>query len=888
MSFRENTHIRALPAFEIAETVNRALTEHPRLVITAPPGAGKSTLLPLTMLEGLDGRDGSGGRDGHDSCDEHDGRNGRGGHDGRNGRAANGRIILLEPRRLAARQIAQRLSDLLGEAVGGTVGYRMRLDTKVSARTRIEVVTEGILTRMLVQDPGLEGVSIVLFDEFHERSLTADVALALTRQAQALLRPDLRIVLMSATMDTERLCRALDAPLVESPGKMFPVETVYWTEESNAMNAAELTARAVRMAHAKHRGDILAFLPGEGDIRRCAELLSGGLGDTQVCPLYGMLSLTEQRAAILPRSDGGRKIVLATPIAETSLTIEGVTVVVDAGLYRKQVFDPRNCMSRLETVRISLDMAAQRAGRAGRVAPGTCYRLWRPGTEMTMAPTRRPEILEADLAGTVLDIAAWGSPFEDMPLLDCPEPARVAQAQTLLQTLGALDRQGRITAHGRELSKLPCHPRIGRMLLKAATREDKALAADLAALLEERDPLSAAGAMRAAGATGSAAETGIDLRVAALRTQRQRGAGGLWGRLAKAARQYGRMVGAEPDQTPANSDNTSANSDHASPDPYDMGKLLAVAYPERIGKAWQEGRGKFQFPDGGIAAMDEADTLSSSEWIVACSLNQKPGGTGRIFLAAPLALEDITDLLETRDRLSWDSKRGCVLAQREKRLGAILAETQPLQDVPKEKRVEAIVEAAAKEGLSMFDFADGDVENLIRRISAVAAWHPELNLPDVRVEAILKRVGEWLPLYIGNARSAQELKKIDLREVIWGLLSYEEQQTVERLAPAYVTVPTGSRIKLEYRQGAEAPVVRVRLQECFGLTDTPKVDNGRLPVLMELLSPGYKAVQLTSDLRSFWSGTYFEVRKELKRRYPKHYWPDNPLEAEAVRGVKRG
>lgn len=856
-----NEAVRALPAFDIAETVNRALAEHPRLVITAPPGAGKSTLLPLTMLAGLDGRSGLGGPDGRD------------------GGAANGRIILLEPRRLAARQIAQRLSDLLGEAVGGTVGYRMRLDTKVSARTRIEVVTEGILTRMLVQDPGLEGVAIVLFDEFHERSLTADVALALTRQAQALLRPDLRIVLMSATMDTEKLCRALDAPLVESRGQMFPVETVYWTEEANATNAAKITAKAVRLAHAKHQGDILAFLPGEGDIRRCAEFLSGGLGDTQVCPLYGMLSLTEQRAAILPRSDGGRKIVLATPIAETSLTIEGIRVVVDAGLYRKQVFDPRNCMSRLETVRISLDMAAQRAGRAGRVAPGVCYRLWRPGAELNMAPTRRPEILEADLAGTALEVAAWGSAFEDMPWLDCPEPARIAQAQTLLQTLGALDRQGRITAHGRDLAKLPCHPRIGRMLLKAGTREDKALAADLAALLEERDPMGAAGTMRAAGAAGAAAgtmgaaaETGIDLRVAALRTQRQRGAGGLWGRLAKAAAQYGRLVGAEPD--------------HASADPYRMGKLLAVAYPERIGKAWQDGRGKFQFPDGGIAAMDEADTLSSSEWIVACSLNQKPGGTGRIFLAAPLALEDITDLLETRDRLSWDSKRGCVLAQREKRLGAILAETQPLQDVPKEKRIKAIVEAAAKEGLSMFDFADEGVENLIRRITAVAAWHPELNLPDVRVEAILKRVGEWLPLYIGNARSAAELKKIDLHDVIWGLLSYEEQQTVERLAPAHVTVPTGSRIKLEYRQGADAPVVRVRLQECFGLEDTPRVDNGRLPVLMELLSPGYKAVQLTSDLRSFWSGTYFEVRKELKRRYPKHYWPDNPLEAEAVRGVK--
>ncbi len=816
-----------LPAAGIADEVNRLLVLHPRLVITAPPGAGKSTLLPLAMLEGL---------------------------------GDSGRIIMLEPRRLAARQIAVRMADMLGEKVGETVGYRMRLDTAVSARTRIEVVTEGVLTRMLVSDPGLEGVSMVIFDEFHERSLAADVSLALARQSQELFRPDLRIVLMSATMDTERLCRELDAQLVECGGRMFPVEVVHWTEEADAMNVSEVVARAVRMAHARHEGDILAFLPGEGEIRRCADMLSSGLGDTRVYPLYGMLPLEEQRAAIMPGGHGGRRIVLATPIAETSITIEGMTIVVDSGLCRRQVFDTRSSMSRLETVRISLDMADQRTGRAGRVAPGICYRLWSLGTERNMALTRTAEILDADIAGTVLDIAAWGEKMEDMPWLDMPEQVNISRASSLLCSLGAIDEDGRITVHGRDLSKLPCHPRIGQMLLKAGSPADRALAADLAALLEERDPMA------------GCSDTGIDVRLMELRKNRRKGTGGIWGRLSRSALQYCRLVGTEVDSSLA--------------DPYRIGELLAAAYPERVGRAWKDGNGRFQFPDGSIAAMDESDVLSSCEWIVACSLNHRTDGTGRIFLASPLAPEDAAALAQTRDRIFWDSRQGCVAAQRETRLGAILVGASPLHEVPKDMIAGVICEASRKEGLSMFDFTD-KARNMIRRISAVSAWHPELDLPDVNPETVLSRAAEWLPLYAGNARSVQELKKIDMCGVIWGMLPYSLQQEVERLAPEYVTVPTGSRIRLEYRQGADAPVVRVRLQECFGLLDTPRVDGGRLPVLMELLSPGYKAVQLTSDLRSFWSGTYFEVRKELRRRYPKHSWPDNPLESEAVRGVRK-
>lgn len=816
-----------LPAAGISDEVNRLLALHSRLVVTAPPGAGKSTFLPLSMLENLENT---------------------------------GRIIMLEPRRLAARQVACRMSDMLGDQVGGTVGYRMRLETVVSKSTRIEVVTEGVLTRMLVNDPGLEGISIVIFDEFHERSLAADVSLALARRSQELFRPDLRIVLMSATMDTERLCREFDAPLAECGGRMFPVELVHWPEEADEQNVSEVVAKAVRAAYGRHDGDILAFLPGEGEIRRCADMLSAGLEDTLVCPLYGMLPLEEQRRAILPSERGKRKIVLATPIAETSLTIEGIKVVVDSGLCRRQVFDVRSGMTRLETVRISLDMAAQRAGRAGRVSPGICYRLWSVCTENNMTAARVPEILEADLAGTVLDIAAWGEHTGDLIWLDAPKSSDVTAAEELLESLGAIDKSGLITAHGRELSRMPCHPRIGQMLLKASGKVDKALAADIAALSEERDPM------------GPVPDTGIDLRIAELRKNRRDRSLGIWNRISRTAVQYCHIVGTEEDNSPA--------------DPYKIGELVAAAYPERIGRIWKEGRGKFLFPDGSISAMDNTDVLSACEWIAVSGMNRKKDGIGRIYLAAPLASEDVMGFVRVYDRISWDNRQGCVVAQRETRLGAILVGMSVLHDVPEDKVRDVICRAARKDGMSMFDFS-ANAGNMIRRIAAVSEWHPELELPDASPEAVLGRVEEWLPLYARNARSVQELKKIDMCVVIWNMLSYHQQQEVARLAPEYFIVPTGSRIRLEYRQGADAPVARVRLQECFGLLDTPGVDGGRLPVLMELLSPGYKAVQLTSDLRSFWKETYYEVRKELRRRYPKHSWPDDPLEAEAVRGVKR-
>ena len=794
------------------------------MVVTAPPGAGKSTLLPLTVLDAF----------------------------------PEGKVLMLEPRRIAARQIAERMAWMLGEPVGRTVGYRMRFEHCASAGTRVEVLTEGVLVRRLVDDPGLEGVSVVIFDEFHERSLTTDVALALTREARQVLRPDLKLLLMSATIDADSLCRELDAPLVESRGKMFPVEVVRGREEAKPGNAAELVARTVRLAHRDQEGDILAFLPGEADIRRCAELIGTSLGTTQVYPLYGMLSASEQRRAIAPSAPGERKVVLATPIAETSLTIEGVRVVVDSGLCRKPVFDPQRGLSRLETVRISRDMADQRTGRAGRVAPGVCYRLWSAATEQRMLPVRVPEILEADLAPTVLAVAAWGeSRPERLPWLAQPPVLSLVRARELLQNLDAMDASGGITPHGRALSALPCHPRVAQMLLKADTPERKALAADLAALLEEKDPLDTA-------------EAGVYLRLRALRDARQSRREGRWSRISRIAGQYRKMV--------------RVAEDNADPDPFEAGALLAAAYPERIAKAWKDGIGRFCLAGGDLAAVDPADPLSGSEWLAVGSLHAVPGGTGRIFLAAPLGASDLKPYIRRRDVIAWDSRQGSVVARRESRIGQLSVSSQPLSDVPREEILRVICEAAPKEGLSMFDFSD-EVQHLQRRIAAVAAWHPELELPAVDTETLLQRVGDWLPACMGKASTAADLHRIDLGGAIWGLLDWPQQQAVERFAPSHVTVPTGSRIRLEYRQGADAPVLRVRLQECFGLRDTPRVDEGRRPVLMELLSPGFKPVQLTADLRSFWEGTYFEVRKELRRRYPKHAWPDNPLDADPVRGT---
>ena len=873
----------SLPASLIAGDVNSALQTHHSLVITAPPGAGKSTLLPLTILSSL----GEGEK-----------------------------ILMLEPRRLAARQIAERMAQILGETVGETVGYRVRFESKVSKRTRIEVLTEGILTRMLVDDATLDGVSIVIFDEFHERSINSDLALALTRQAQEIIRPDLKIVIMSATIDACGICAALKAPLIESEGRMFPVELHYADEDTDPRDIAAVAASTTMEAYRKHEGDILVFLPGQAEIERCIELLcnsqhlytSGGAlvssapttsqpittttpHHLTIHPLYGNLSPENQRRAIAPSAPGERKIVIATHIAETSITIEGVRVVIDSGLCRQVVFDARTGLSHLQTVRISMDMATQRMGRAGRVAEGVCYRLWTKASEHLMAEQRKPEIEEADLAPMVLDTAAFGeSDAETLPWLTMPPRAGVFKAKELLMSLGAIDENGNITPIGKRMAALPCHPRIARMILATTClttstsqgvhlsqvhqqhlntstphHNNTSLACDIAALLEEKDPLSETGG------------TDLTLRLSALRAARRKKQPGRWQRIAKIAAEYRRMA--------------HTDEENRDPAPMEVGLLVAHAYPERIAHSTNS-IGSYRLASGANVQLDATDQQSAHSWLAIASLHSAPGATGRVFLAAPLDPEDLNaEFVKEVDNISWDTKQGSVVMQREQRIGKLMLSEKPIHDADKEQVKSIVCEAMKKDGLTMMAWSEKAVEQVQRRVAQVAAWHPELAFPDVSTEHLLSTAADWLPFYLeegGRVKSSvQELRKLNLAEIIWNLLPYEAQQEVDRLAPTHIEVPTGSRIRIDYRTGAEAPVLSVRLQECFGMERTPCVDDGKRPVLMELLSPGFKPVQLTQDLASFWQGTYFEVRKELRRRYPKHYWPENPLEAEAVRGVKR-
>ena len=871
----------SLPASQIAVGVNEALHTNSSLVVTAPSGAGKSTLLPLTILSSL----GEGEK-----------------------------ILMLEPRRLAARQIAERMAQMLGEQVGETVGYRVRFESRVSKRTRIEVLTEGILTRMIVDDATLDGVSVVIFDEFHERSINSDLALALTRQAQQIIRPDLKVVIMSATIDTSNICTALQAPLIESEGRMFPVELHYADKDTDPRDIAAAAASTTIEAYKKYEGDILVFLPGQAEIERCFELLSKSqhltasphqhLNTTTsqpittttphhltIHPLYGNLSPEDQRRAIAPSAPGERKIVIATPIAETSITIEGVRVVIDAGLCRQVVFDARTGLSHLETVRISMDMATQRMGRAGRVAEGVCYRLWTKASEHLMAEQRKPEIEEADLAPMVLDTAAFGeSDAEALPWLTMPPRAGVFKAKELLTALGAIDENGNITPIGKRMATLPCHPRIARMILATTNlttstpqgvhlsqvhqqhlttstshHNNTSLACDIAAQLEEKDPLSESGG------------TDLTLRLSALRAARRKKQLGKWQRIAKIAAEYRRMA--------------HTDEDNRDPAPTEVGLLVAYAYPERIAHSTNS-IGGYRLASGANVQLDAADQQSAHSWLAIASLYSAPGTTGRVFLAAPIAPDDLEkEFVKEVDNIAWDTKQGCVVMQREQRIGKLMLSQKPIHDADKERLKGIVCEAMKKDGLTMMAWSEKAVEQVQRRVAQVAAWHPELALPDVSTEYLLSTAADWLPFYLeegGRVKtSVQELRKLNLADIIWNILPYEAQLVVDRLAPTHIEVPTGSHIRIDYRSGAEAPVLSVCLQECFGMERTPCVDDGRQPLLMELLSPGFKPVQLTQDLASFWQGTYFEVRKELRRRYPKHYWPENPLEAEAVRGVKR-
>lgn len=811
-----------LPVVEIIPQVRQHLSEQNTLIVNAPPGAGKSTLLPLALLKEtwLEGK----------------------------------KIVMLEPRRLAAKTIAMRMASLLEEETGERVGYRVRFETRVSAKTKLEVVTEGILTRMLHNDNALEDVGLVIFDEFHERSLHADLALALCREAQQLLRPELRIMIMSATLNMPQLTSLLKAPAVQSEGKQYPVEIIYGND-ADSMLLPELTARAVARAVSEHEGDTLVFLPGEGEIKKCAELLQELRSEFSIHPLYGQLPPHEQFLAIMPNKFGKRKIVLATSIAETSLTIEGIRIVVDSGFGRISRFDPGSGLSKLETVRISKDSADQRAGRAGRLSSGVCYRMWTSVTHGRLPDHRIPEILEADLAALVLDMAVWGvNDIQTLTWLTPPPRASLSQASETLHQLDALEKN-RISPHGKQIHKLACHPRIAHMLLMATDMKLKQLATDIAAILEERDPLPR--------------DSGIDLnlRVDALRRARSQGSfGNRFSRIEKVASSYRSMLNVE--------------ADHSAVDPFDTGILLAYAYPERIASARPGNNAQFQLANGKYAAAGHKDDLAHEPWLAVAHMDLREG-LGKIFLAAPLNPKDLISLVKEKEVVTWDTRKGGVVAAKELKIGSIVLQSKPLNNVSSEQIAEAISSAIQKEGNTLLDF-DEDMEQLQARILSLKHWNDDGSWPDVSTGILLETNAQWLGPYLRNVKKPEDLKKIKLSDALLHSLDWEKQQTLNTLAPSRLDVPSGSAIKIQYFPNGATPVLSVRLQEVFGLSDTPSVNNGKNKVVMHLLSPGYKPVQVTSDLSSFWNNLYHEVKKELQRRYPKHSWPDDPWTAAAV------
>ncbi len=812
----------SLPVAAIAQDLALKLENQSTLIVSAPPGAGKSTLLPLTLLDApfLQGQ----------------------------------KIIMLEPRRLAAKTIALRMASLLGEEVGETVGYRVRFESRTGPHTRLEVVTEGILTKMLQRDMALEGVGLVIFDEFHERSLHADLALALCRECQHILRNDLRILIMSATLNLPGLSKALQAEVMESEGRMFPVEVRY-RGNLNEMAIAEQATKATIDVVREEAGDILVFLPGEGEIRQCAELLERSLMGVKIHPLYGQLPPSEQMQAIMPNSSGVRKVVLATSIAETSLTIEGIRVVIDSGFSRSAVFDPSSGLSRLVTVPVTLDAADQRAGRAGRLSAGVCVRLWSMADHQRLQEHRRPEILEADLSALLLELAQWGiDDAGSLFWLNPPPNAALSYASEILHELEALENR-KITAHGKAMNALPCHPRIAHMLLMAENREMQQLACDIAALLEEKDPLGK--------------EAGIDInqRIEFLRRDRSRNSiGRRFQRIDKQSQSYARLLKVEAGKEAF--------------DPYEAGLLIAFAYPERIASARPGNNAQFMMANGKLARANHNDDLAHESWLSVAHVDQRDGN-GKIFLAAPLRPSDLRPLVKEREILDWDTRKGGLQCQKELRIGSLVLQSKPMQTPSAEKLGELLRKVIASEGVNMLTFDDA-IQQWQWRIESLRIWNPEQNWPLSDTVSLLNNQTLWTDDVLKGIRKPEDFKGLGLKGILSGILDWNQQQQLEVLAPEKLTVPTGSKISIQYQPSGGVPVLAVRLQELFGMLDTPRINGGKTSVVLHLLSPGYKPVQVTADLRSFWAKTYFEVKKELQRRYPKHAWPEDPLKAMPV------
>jgi ATP-dependent helicase HrpB len=832
-----------LPIEDALPALRHALTEGRNAVLTAAPGAGKTTRVPLALLDEpwLEGK----------------------------------KLLMLEPRRLATRAAAYRMAGSLGESIGETVGYRMKLDTKVSPKTRIEVVTEGILSRLLQHDPALSEYAIVLFDEFHERSLQADTGLALCLEAQRLFRPDLRLLVMSATLDCETISDLLgDAPIIICEGRMFPVETRYLEQPlSGRLDIA--VVQSITRSLAQDHGSLLVFLPGMAEIRRVERaLLELNLAShILIAPLHGDLSQDVQDRAIASTQPGVRKIVLATSIAETSLTIDGVRVVIDAGLLRVPRFDPRSGLTRLETVRVTQDSADQRRGRAGRVEPGVCARLWTSAEHQSLVPRRAPEILDADLAPLMLELALWGTadPAE-LSWLTLPPPGAVAHARDLLINLGALNPEGRITAHGRQMAELPLHPRLAHMLLTAVPLRLGNLACSLAALLSERDILRGPFGQRNAD---------LRLRMDVLRGQHDHAAGETIDRAAC------RRITRTADLWQRQFLRSTRSNQHENLD--EVGRLLALAYPDRIAQRQRGNDARYLMANGRGALFANPDPLASEDYLVITSLD---GGQqwARIDLAAPVQLRDIETLYADRihevDEVGWDNTTHIVQATRQRRFGSLVLAEQGLSKPDPSLISAALLQGIRQAGLDKLAWTPELRQwrarvTFLRRIEG-----QESRWPDLSDEALLRTLDDWLAPYLSGMTTLDRVTRLDLTQPLHALLSWEQSRQLERWAPTHLTVPSGSTVRMEY-EASDLPILAVRLQEMFGCKDTPRLADGKIPVMLHLLSPAKRPVQVTKDLASFWANTYQEVRKELRGRYPKHSWPDNPLTAPPTAKTKR-
>ena len=806
-------------------------------VLQAAPGAGKTTRVPLALLD--------------------------------EPWLGHSRIVMLEPRRLAARSAARWMAISLGEDVGETIGYRVRLDTRVGRNTRVEVVTEGVLTRMVQDDPTLDGIGLLIFDEFHERSIHADLGLALALHAQQLVRPDLRILVMSATLDVVPVARLLaDAPVIVSQGREFPVETRYDESRVERRDSRWIESRVVstiQRALRDDNGGILVFLPGAGEIRRVEDMLAQQMSDQRVIvtPLHGNLSADAQDRAVMDAPAGMRKVVLATSIAETSLTIRDVRVVVDSGLARVPRFSPRTGMTRLETLRVSAASAEQRRGRAGRVAPGVCYRLWTALEQEQLLPRATPEILEADLAPLALELAAAGvdDPLE-LKWLDPPPAAALGQARELLLELEAIDEQTRITQHGQEMSRIALHPRLAHMLLRADRLGEGATACRLAALLGERDVLRGG---------GPRLEIDVRTRLDAI----ARGGGD-----PRADQSAVRRVRAEADQLARQLriSGTGASDD--------AGLLIAFAYPDRIAQRRGSTRGRFVMRNGRGAAFEPSDSLGGEEFLAIAAVDDRQPES-HVFLAAPLTRDAIethfADQIAEERLVEWDDRTQSVVARRRERLGALVLHDEPLRDVDPAEAAHVLATALTAAGVDALPWSDS-----ARRLRERLAFlhHADPSWPDVSDAALAQSIDSWLAPRLLGLRRREEVARLDLGTALLEPLGWNQRAALDELAPTHVTVPSGSRVPIDY-SNPESPVLAVRLQEMFGASDTPRIAGGRVPLTLHLLSPAQRPLQVTRDLAGFWRTSYFDVKKEMRGRYPKHHWPDDPLAATPTSRAKK-